>query len=367
MTASPYFIVILLILVGFYVLDLVANLLNLKALDSKLPDEFSDTFDVQKYSDSQRYTRTTTLFGLVESTLMLVALLAFWWLKGFQHADAIARSFDQGPIVTGLICLSILMAANSLLSLPFEIYDTFVIEKKFGFNKTTFGTFVGDRLKGLALMLLLGLPLTAIILYFFENTGPLGWLYGWLIVSGFSLLLAYLVPQYILPLFNKFSPMEDGDLKQEIYKMSEKAGFPLREISIMDGSKRSTKSNAFFTGFGKNKKIALFDTLIENHTVPELVSVLAHEIGHFKKKHILFQMVFGILQTGLLFFLVGLFLNNADLFKAFGVEQTSVYLSLVFFGFLFQPVSRILAIVSAIFSRKFEFQADAYAAEVTGQ
>ena len=254
-----------------------------------------------------------------------------------------------------------------LISIPFELYDTFVIEEKFGFNKTTIGTFVADKLKGLLLALVLGAPILALVLFLFEKFGPNAWWYGWIAVSGFSLLMAYLAPTYIMPLFNKFKPLEDGELKSAIQGMSKKCEFPLTEVYEIDGSKRSTKANAFFTGLGKNKKIALYDTLIQNNGVGELVAVLAHEIGHFKKKHIVQSIVAGILQMGVLFFLLGQFLNNSGLFEAFSVKEVSVYGSLVFFTFLFEPISKMLSVAMMWLSRKNEFEADAYAAEVTGQ
>ena len=241
-----------------------------------------------------------------------------------------------------------------------------MIEEKYGFNKSTKATFFLDQVKSLALGAVLGLPLLALIFYLFERYA-LAWLWGWIAVSGFfTLAMAYLAPRFILPLFNKFTPLEDGELKDAINKMASDCEFPVTELSVMDGSKRSSKSNAFFTGFGKNKRIALFDTLIEKHSVPELVAVLAHEIGHFKKKHILQTMVIGILQTGVLFFLINVFMKNEQLFLAFGVDKTSVYLSFIFFSLLFKPVSKVLSVLMAIFSRKNEFEADAYAAEVTG-
>ncbi|MEM7144952.1 MAG: M48 family metallopeptidase [Verrucomicrobiota bacterium] len=360
-----YFVIILATVVGLYLLDLASNLLNLKALSPDLPEEFADTYDPEKYRESQEYTRVTTRFGFLESAVSLAIFLAFWFLGGFEWLDQFARGFGFGPIITGLIFAAALFLAGQILDLPFEIYDTFVIEEKFGFNKTSPLTFTLDLVKGLALSALLGLPILALLLYLF-STFQYAWLIGWIAVSGFSLLLVYLAPRFILPLFNKFSPLEDGELKSAIHAMAEKCRFPLTEVSVMDGSKRSSKSNAFFTGFGKNKKIALFDTLIENHGTQELVAVLAHEIGHFKKKHIHQGIAIGILQTGLLFFVFNFFLNNKELSAAFGVTQTSVYMSLVLFALLFKPINKILSVLLAMLSRKNEFEADAYAATHTG-
>ncbi len=365
---NGYFIFVLITVLGFFLLDFASRMLNLGALKPELPSEFSDVFDSQEYSKSQDYTRTGTRFGLLEDTVSLVIFLAFWWLGGFGWVDEFVRSIvSDNAILQGLLFMAVLYVGSTLISIPFELYDTFVIEEKFGFNKMTVGTFFGDKIKGLLLAVVLGAPILALVLFLFDRFGSIAWLYGWLAVTGFSLLMVYLAPTYIMPLFNKFKPLEDGDLKAAIQEMSKKCDFPLTEVYEIDGSKRSTKANAFFTGLGKNKKIALYDTLIQKNGVGELVAVLAHEIGHFKKNHIIQSLVLSILQMGVLFFLLGRFLNNRGLFDAFSVAEVSVYGSLVFFTFLFEPLSKLLSVVMMILSRKNEFEADAYAAEVTGK
>lgn len=364
---NGYFYFVAAMVIGFYFLDVVSRLLNLTALKDELPAEFADVYDEEKYADSQRYTRETTRFRLIKSTYSLTIFLAFWWLGGFGWLDEWVRGVVENELGRGLLFAGLLFVASDVIDWPFELFDTFVIEEKFGFNKTTLGTFFVDRMKGWALGAALGLPLLAIVLWLFHRFGSTAWIYGWVVVSGFSLVMMYLAPTYIMPLFNKFKPLENDELKAAIGEMSEKCQFPLTEVYEIDGSKRSTKSNAFFTGIGKNKKIALFDTLIENHSIDELVAVLAHEIGHFKKKHILKNLVIGIVQMGVLFFLLGLFLNNRSLFDAFGVKETSTYCSLVLFSILFEPISDLLSIGMQWLSRKYEFEADAYAAEVTGK
>jgi STE24 endopeptidase len=229
----------------------------------------------------------------------------------------------------------------------------------------TFSTWFRDHLKAAILGVLIGAPLLAALLWLFQSV-PMAWLWGWVLVTAFSLGLTYVAPTWIMPLFNKFEPLDDGELKSEIHAMAEKCEFPLKEVTVMDGSKRSAKSNAFFTGLCDNKRIALFDTLIENHTVPELVGVLAHEIGHFKKRHIIKSLVIGIFTTGAMFFLLGLMMENRSLFDAFGVEKTSIYVSLVLFGLVISPVNELLSVAGNWMSRKHEFEADAYAAKVTG-
>lgn len=365
MQFNAWFFAIVLALVLLWKLDLFATLLNLKALAPEIPEAFRDFVDAESYETSQDYTRARSQLGIAEGIASLVVLLVFWWLGGFGWLDGIVRDRGHGPVLSGILFVGALVVAQQLISIPFDLYGTFVIEEKFGFNRTTPGMWIGDRVKGLTIAALLGIPVLAALVWIFE-TVPLAWLWGWLLVTAFSLLLTYLAPTLIMPIFNKFEPLEDGELKSGIHEMAEQCDFPLKEISIMDGSKRSTKSNAFFTGFGENKRIALFDTLVEKHTVPELVAVLAHEIGHYKKRHILKSLLIGILTTGVLFFLLGLMMENRALFDAFGVRETSVYVSLVLFGILMSPVNDLLSIGGNWLSRKHEFEADAYAAEVTG-
>lgn len=362
------FIVISLFLL--WKLDFIATLLNLKALDPKLPEEFADVFDADKYAKSQNYTRVTEKFGILESIFSLMLMLGFWLTGGFGWLDNLVRDFGHSEIVTGLLFMGILLAAQIIIMIPFQLYDTFVIEEKFGFNKTTVKTFIVDQIKGLILMALIGGPILALILWIFDSV-PMAWLWAWAAFTVIQLLLTYIAPSVFLPLFNKFEPMPEGELKDAINDMAKKCDFPLTELYIMDGSKRSTKSNAFFTGFGKNKKIALFDTLVENHTTEGLVGILAHEIGHFKCKHIVKRMVMGIIQSAVVFYLLGLVTDKngpvaEHLFNAFHMDNISVYAGLIFFGLLFAPVKKILSIFSNMSSRKHEFEADAYATNAQG-
>ena len=366
MEYNLYFIIIVVALVALYHLDLFAELLNLKALKPELPEEFADTFDAEKYEQSQEYTRDGTRFHVVSATFSLFVFLIFWVLGGFGWLDGIVRGWSESEVVRGLYFVALLYFGSTIIALPFDLYDTFVLEEKYGFNKTTPKTFVVDRLKGILLAAVLGAPILALIFWFF-GTFENAWVYAWAAVTVFSLLLAYVGPKYIFPLFNKFEPLEDGELKTSINAMAGKCDFPLSEVSVIDGSRRSTKANAFFAGFGKNKKIALYDTLIEKQSTPELVAVLAHEIGHFKKKHIVQGIALGIVEIGLIFFLMGLFMKNEGLSAAFGVKEVSVYTSLVFFFMLFKPIEKLLSIGKSILSRKNEFEADAYASQVTGE
>ncbi|MDF1849985.1 MAG: M48 family metallopeptidase [Verrucomicrobiales bacterium] len=365
MQINTWFIVIVLALFLLWKLNFFATLWNMKALSPEIPATFEGFVDEEAYENSQAYTRANAILGIGEGIFSLVVLFTFWWLGGFGWLDEQVRSFGYGSIVTGLLFIGAVLVAQMILSIPFDLYSTFGLEEKFGFNRTTFSTWCLDRVKGLFLGLIIGAPLLVALLWIFE-TVPVAWLWGWILMTGFSLILTYVAPIWIMPLFNKFEPLEEGELKTAIHKMAKDCDFPLREVTIMDGSKRSAKSNAFFTGLGKNKRIALFDTLVQNHTVPELVGVLAHEIGHFKKRHIVKSLLIGILTTGALFFLLGLMMENRSLFDAFGVRETSVYVSLVLFGIVMTPMNEILSIGSNWLSRKHEFEADAYAAEVTG-
>ncbi|HCD52788.1 MAG TPA: peptidase M48 [Balneolaceae bacterium] len=361
-----YAIIILAAIALDFILELVSESLNLKALKKQLPSEFEGVYDEETYSRSQEYTKIRTRFGFITSIFDLVVLLTFWFSGGFNWLDQLVRSWGFGELVTGLLFIVLLMLAKSILSLPFSIYSTFVIEERFGFNKTTPKTFISDLLKGLLLGAVIGLPLLAGILAFFMFTGEWAWLFAWLAVTFFTLVMQYVAPTWIMPLFNTFTPLEDGELRAAIEDYTAKVNFPLQGLFVIDGSKRSSKSNAFFTGFGKNKRVALYDTLIENHTIPELVAVLAHEIGHYKKKHIIKGMLISIVHTGVLFFLLSIFLHSEGLFDAFYMQEMSVYAGLIFFGMLYAPIEMILSIFMQMSSRKHEYEADAYAAETTG-
>ncbi|WP_341833806.1 M48 family metallopeptidase [Desulfospira joergensenii] len=350
-------------LTGGYLLHAVADLLNLVNLGRKMPEEFSGIYDPAKYEESQEYLKTNTWFGLVTATVDLSLILIFWFCGGFRILDAFARNLGQGSIITGLVFTGVLLLLKFLVSLPFSLYSTFVIEEKFGFNQTTLKLFILDLIRSMALTAILGGPLLALIIWFFESWGPLAWIYCWMASGLFILMVQYIVPTWIMPLFNKFTPLEQGSLKEAIFKYADSISFSLSNVFVMDGSKRSTKSNAFFTGFGKNKRIVLFDTLISRHTDPELVSILAHEMGHFKKKHILKRLILGICQMGAIFFLISIFISHPGLFRAFFVEQPSVYAGLVFFTMLFTPIDMVISLILQISSRKDEYEADRFAAQ----
>ena len=357
--------IILAILVGLFVLDAVAALLNLNSSGRCMPDELNDVYDKETYRKLREYTAANTRFGLVDSTFDLFVLVAFWFAGGFEYLDHAVRSLRWGPVPSGLLYLGALVAGRMLLSIPFDIYRTFRIEQRFSFNNMTAKIYIADQIKGLVLSVLLGGPVLAAILALFVNAGPHAWIYVWAVVAAFILVMAYAAPAIIMPLFNKFEPLEEGNLRRAILDYARTNHFPIAGLFVMDGSKRSTKANAFFTGFGSTKKIVLFDTLINNHTVDELVAVLAHEIGHFKHRHVIQHLVVAVLNIGLFLFLASLFMGSPTLHSAFGVHTVSVYCGLALFMVIYSPLSQITSVLAGFQSRAHEFDADRFAAETT--
>jgi STE24 endopeptidase len=365
-TFNVYTLVILGALVGGNLLQLLGDLLNLRHLDPQLPEEFRGDWDDDAYARSQAYTRECTRFGLVRSGFDLIVLLCFWFAGGFGWLAAWALGLGWGSVGTGLAFIGALSLGSRLLALPFQLYSIFVIEERFGFNRTSAATFWSDQAKGLVVTLLLAVPLLAAILAFLESAGPAAWLWCWFATTAFLLLALVIGPTWIMPLFNKFRPLEEGELRAALLAYAQSARFPLDDVYVMDGSKRSTKANAFFTGFGRNKRVALFDTLIASQSTDELVAVVAHEVGHYKRHHILLRALVSIAHFGLLFWLLSLFLDRVGLFAAFGVAEPSVWAGLVFFMILYSPVELALSLVSNAFSRRNELEADEFAARTTG-
>lgn len=357
---NVYLVIILTILIGNYLLNLIVERLNVRHLKTDLPGEFKGYYDADKYKQAQNYLKENTGFEIVTDTIFLVITLTFILAGGFNIVDQFARNFHLGPIPTGLLFAGVLLLAFQIIHIPFSAYHTFVIEEKYGFNRTTVKTFILDILKSWLLTALIGGVAFSGILWFFGKAGNLAWLYCWMAITLFQIFLMFIAPVVIMPLFNKFIPLEEGKLRKAIENYAESQDFKMKGVFKMDGSKRSSKSNAFFTGFGKFRRIVLFDTLIEKHTVDELVSVLGHEMGHYKKKHILKSIVISIITTGLMFFILSLFINNQGLFSAFKMEETSIYASLLFFGFLYVPINMIFSILANVLSRKHEYEADAY-------
>ena len=364
---NTYAWIILAALVLEYLLNLVGNRLNLSSLEPELPGEFQGSFDGEEYARSQEYTRVKTRFGTWISSFDLVVLLVFWFGGGFTWLDAWTRGLGLGELMTGLVFIGALGLGGKLIGLPASYYSTFVIEERFGFNRSTRATFWADQAKGLLLTVLMGGALVAAILGILGALGESAWLWCWAVTTGFTLAAMFVAPTWIMPLFNKFEPLEDGELRRAILEYAGSVSFPLEGIFVIDGSKRSSKANAFFTGFGKNKRIALFDTLVEKQSTEELVAVVAHEIGHYKRGHILKSLALGIAHFGVLFWLLSMFLTDTNLFEAFGVAEPSTHAGLLFFALLFTPIELVLSILMGAFSRKNEFEADAFAASTTSR
>ena len=360
---NTYLVLIILILIARYLLDLVSDWMNVRHVSTELPAEFEGYYDGEKYRQSQNYLRETTRFGIVVDTLHTIVVLVFILVGGFNFVDLIAMGYGLGPIFTGLVFAGILIFAGQILNLPFSIYSTFVIEEKYGFNKTTPVTFVLDIIKTWILTAVIGGIVFAAVLWFFGTTGNAAWIYCWIAITLFQIFFMFIAPLVIMPIFNKFEPLEEGELKDAIENYAKAQNFKMKGVFKMDGSKRSSKSNAFFTGFGRSRRIVLFDTLIDRHSVKELVSIIGHEMGHYKKRHILQSIARSIIVMGLTLYLLSLFIGNEQLFAAFKMEHISVYAGLFFFGFLYTPIGMLIGFVENIISRRHEYEADAFAVE----
>jgi len=355
-----FFILITLILIEF-LWDTYLNYLNAKHYNDPIPDKLEGIFDKQEYLKSQAYKKTNYKFAVFSSLFSLVLVLLFFFIDGFAWIDSLARTYSENPIVISLIFIGILMLGNDLLTTPFSYYHTFVIEEKFGFNKSTKSTFWLDKLKGLTLMVIIGGLLLFVVLWFYEKTGQNFWIYTWGLVAFFSIFMTMFYSNLIVPLFNKQTPLEEGELKNAITNFAEKVGFTIANIFVIDGSKRSSKANAYFTGLGVKKRIVLYDTLINDLEIDEIVGVLAHEIGHYKKKHTLYNLLLSTLITGFTLFVLSFFINSPLLAHSLHVEQASFHIGIIVFGILYSPISEITGLMMNLVSRKFEYQADDFA------
>ena len=361
MQAEILFYIIIVILVLQYGIDLVLTLLNAGSFDNPIPVELDDVFDEKEYKRSQRYKKENFRFGLLSSAFSLILTLAFLILGGFEWVDQLLRAQIDHPVVLALAFFGLILLASEIVSMPFGIYQTFVIEEKYGFNKTTPKTFILDKLKGWLLLALLGGGVLALVMWFYLWVGANFWIYAWLLIAAFTLFMNLFYSRLIVPLFNKQTPLEEGSLKEQIDVYSKGVGFELKDIFVIDGSKRTTKANAYFSGFGKQRRVTLYDTLINDLEEEEIVAVLAHEIGHYKRRHIVINIISSIVLTGIMFFLLSVFINNPELSAAIKVTTPSFHAALISFGLLYSPISEITGLGMNYLSRKFEFQADHYA------
>ena len=355
-----FYIIIGILLIDF-VIDKIIDHLNAKHFNDRIPAELKDVYNKEEYFKSQAYKTENYRFSLITSSFMLTLTLCFFIFKGFAWVDTFARSFSDNEISISLIFFGVIMIGSDMLSTPFSYYQTFIIEEKYGFNKTSKRLFLIDKLKGWLLSAIIGGGILAIIIWFYQKTGDLFWIYTWIFIGIFTIVMTMFYSSLIVPLFNKQTPLEEGELKASIHAFSKKAGFKLNNIYVIDGSKRSTKANAYFSGFGAKKRIVLYDTLINDLTTDEIVAVLAHEIGHYKKKHVMINMFISLLLTGFTLFLFSLLIDNAILSEALSVEMPSFHIGLITFGILYSPISELTGILMNYMSRKFEYQADNYA------
>ena len=348
-----------------YVISSVSSFLDLGNINPDIPDHFKKAYDKKKYAKSQEYLKTKTKFSLVSSTFSIVLIFLVIHLGIFGVLNEFVNLQTNHFILQGLLFFSIIYIFQDIISLPFSLYSTFVIEEKFGFNKTTVGLFISDKIKGYAIFIVMGSIIITPILYLFHEYENFGWLIAWSLLALFMIAVQPLFVHVISPMFNKFTPLEDGELRTAIEKYTTQVDFPLARIDIMDGSKRSAHSNAYFSGFGKSRRIAIFDTLVENHTNDEIVSVVAHEVGHYKLKHIIHGTIIGIIETGIMLFVFNFIMNDYALFRVFGVNDLSVHAGLIFFSMLYAPVTMITSVISNAISRKNEFEADNYSLQTT--
>lgn len=360
---SLYLSIILLIVVLDFVWTQYLAYRNRKRMSPEIPSQLEGIYDKEEYIKQQAYQKVNSRFSLYTSLFSFVILLFVLCLGLFGWLDELLRQYITNEIFLSLAFFGIVYLLNEIITLPFAYYSTFVIEERFGFNKSTTKIFWLDQLKGLLLTALLGGAVLSLIIWLYNTLGANAWLYAWGAVTVFSLFMTLFYSNIIVPLFNKQTPLEGGELRDAIEAFAQKAGFAINNIYVMDASKRSTKANAYFTGFGAKKRIVLFDTLINDLDKDEIVAVLAHEIGHYKKKHTLQGMFISICYTGIMLFLLSLLLYNKDIAVALGGQSASFHLGLIAFSIFFTPVSFVINVLSSIHSRKNEYQADSYAAD----
>lgn len=360
---TTLFYIILIIIIADYFLDRYIGYLNTTRWSDRLPDELKGIYDAEKYARQQAYQRENYRFGLVSSGLSFMLILAMMLLSGFAFINDLSATVSIHPAIWALLFFGMLLLAAEIISLPLGIYDTFVIEEKYGFNRTAPKTFFLDKLKGWLLALVIGGGILSLVIWIYGNTGRWFWVVAWGTLALFSVFMSMFYSQVIVPLFNKQTPLPEGELRNAINNFAGSVGFRIDHIYVIDGSKRSVKANAYFTGLGSKKRIVLYDTLIEEMTTEEIVAVLAHEIGHYRKKHVVQGLVLGLLQTGLLLFLFSVFVESPNVSRALGVEEPNFHIGLVAFTLLYSPVSMVTGILLNMLSRRNEFQADAFAAE----
>ncbi len=365
MTPEILFKILIAIIFLNFLKDRIISYLNARHFGDKLPKEISDVYDNEEYLKSQAYKKENYKFSILTNSFSLVLTLAFFFLNGFSTLDIWIRSFTANEITITLSYLGIIFFVSDFLNIPFSYYQTFVIEEKFGFNKSTKKLFFLDKLKSWVLTLIVGGLLLSLITWFYQKTGNSFWIYTWVLVGVFSITANLFYSSLIVPLFNKQTPLEEGELKTQLEKFATSVGFKLDKIFVIDGSKRSSKANAYFSGFGPKKRIVLFDTLINDLSSDEIVAVFAHEVGHYKRKHTLFNLFASLLITGFTLYLLAILINSPLLSEALSIETPSFHIGLITFSILYSPISEITGLLMNYISRIFEYQADNYAKEHT--
>lgn len=348
--------------VGF-ILEKSLSYLNIIQKVPKVPETLIEYLNVDKLVKSKAYQITNFKFGMITGLVSFILTFGFIYFGFFGWVDSWLRTIIEQPILLSLFYFGVIFIGSDLLSIPFDYYQTFVIEEKFGFNKSTVKTYFSDKIKGYLLSIVIGGGLLAVLLWLIHQMGKDFWWQFWAVSALFMVFVNLFYTALILPLFNKLTPLGKGELKDRIVQYAHSVKFPLENIFVIDGSKRSSKANAFFSGFGKRKKVVLYDTLIDQHTPDELVAVLAHEVGHYKKKHIIWSMFTSILQVGILLFILSQFIFSEKMSLALGGTTMAVHLNIIGFTMLFSPISMVLGIGMNMISRKNEFEADAFAKE----
>jgi STE24 endopeptidase len=360
---APFLLIVSIIIFNF-ILERWLDFINTNQWSDKLPIEVKDVYDADQYKKSQLYKLVNDKFGLLTSTFSFLVVISMLFFHVFGFIDTWARTITSNPVLIAIIFFGVFMLASDLVNTPFAIYDTFVIEERFGFNKTSVKTFIFDKIKGWILISIIGGGVLTLIIWLYNKSEHFFWIYAWIALTLFSIFMTIFYSTLIVPLFNKQTPLEDGILKDAISNFCRKAGFRLQNIFVIDGSKRSTKANAYFTGLGKRKRIVLYDTLIKDLTTDEIVAVLAHEIGHYKKKHTIYGIVFGFIQTGIMLYVFSLFTVNPMLSSALGAKVKGVHMALMAFGVIYSPFSTMVGVFMNLVSRKQEYEADKFASNL---
>jgi STE24 endopeptidase len=329
----------------------------------RVPEEFADKITLEEHQKAADYTLTKGKFGRLQLIIGTAVLFIWTLLGGLEWLDQLWREANWGPLATGVAVLLSFTLISSIVDIPASLYSTFVIEEKFGFNKMSLKTFIIDMLKGTALSLAIGVPLIMLILWLMESAGELWWLYAWLALTAFSILMMWAYPKFIAPLFNKFKPLEEGEVLDRLTSLLKRTGFNSDGVFIMDGSTRSSHGNAYFTGFGKTKRIVFFDTLLKHLSPTQVEAVLAHELGHFKRKHVFKGMIASITMTFIGFAVLAWLMKQAWFYTAFGISESSTYMALILFMLVSPAFTFFIGPMMARWSRKHEFEADEFAAQ----